>query len=117
MAAAPRRVIGSPSVNRASSAASAGATARMNSTRATLVRLSAAMNPADAVAMHSATPTPATPADLNACSTRPRSETATKASSATPANAARPATCVGVSSVSWRWRTPAVDQATAASAT
>ena len=37
------------------------ATARMNRTRATLVRFSAAMKPADAVAMHSATATPASP--------------------------------------------------------
>ena len=72
-----RRVIGSPSVTRASSAANTGATARMNRTRATLVWLSAAMKLADAVATHSATATPATPTDLNACSTRPRSTTAT----------------------------------------
>ena len=37
IAATVRRVIGSPSVTRASRAASTGATARMNSTRATLV--------------------------------------------------------------------------------
>ena len=72
-----RRVIGSPSVTRASSAASTGATARMNRTRATLVWLSAAMKPPDAIATHSATATPASPTDLNACTTRPRSTTAT----------------------------------------
>ena len=71
----------------------------------------------EAVATHTATATPASPTDLNACTTRPRSTTATYASSAAPANSARPKTCVDVSSVSWRWRTPAVDHATAASAT
>ena len=72
-----RRVIGSPSVTRASSAASTGATARMNSTRATLEWLSAAMKLADAVATHRATPRPAIPTDRNASTTRPRSTTAT----------------------------------------
>ena len=72
-----RRVIGSPSVTRASTAASTGATARMNSTRATLVWLSAAMKLPEAVATHTATATPASPTDLNACTTRPRSTTAT----------------------------------------
>src|SRR3954451_10157400 len=71
----------------------------------------------DAAATHSATATPATPTDLNASSTLPRSTTTTYANSAAAANAARPQTWVGVSSVSWRWRTPAVDHATAASAT
>ncbi len=58
-----RRVIGSRSVTRASRAASTGATARMNRTRATLVWLSAAMKLPDAVATHSATPTPAAPTE------------------------------------------------------
>jgi hypothetical protein len=49
----------------------------MNSTRATLVWLRAAMKLADAVATHSATATPASPTDLNASTTRPRSTTAT----------------------------------------
>ena len=49
----------------------------MNRTRATLVRLSAAMKLPEAVATHSATATPAIPTDLNAWSTRPRSTTAT----------------------------------------
>ena len=89
----------------------------MNRTRATLEWLSAAMKLPDATATHTATATPARPTDRNAASTRPRSTTATYASSATPANAARPATCVAVSSVSWRWSTPAVDHAIAASAT
>ncbi len=89
----------------------------MNSTRATLVWLSAAMKQDEAIATHSATATPASPTERNASTSRPRSTTATYTSSATPANAARPMTCVAVSSVSWRWRTPAVDHATAASAT
>ena len=75
------------------------------------------MKPADAIETHTATPTPARPTDLNAWTTRPRSTTATYPSSAAPAKTARPKTCVGVSSVSWRCRTPAVDHATAASAT
>ena len=112
-----RREIGSPSVTRASSAASTGETARMNSTRATLVWLSATMKPAEATATQTATATPASPTERNAPQTRPRSTTATKASSAAAANAARPKTCVGVSSVSWRCMTPAVDHAIAASAT
>ena len=58
------------------------------------------MKLAEATATHSATATPASPTDRNACGTRPRSTTATYASSATPANTARPNTCVGVSSVS-----------------
>ena len=49
----------------------------MNRTRATLVWLSAAMKLPEAVATHSATATPASPTDLNACTTRPRSTTAT----------------------------------------
>jgi hypothetical protein len=77
IAATVRRVSGSPSVSRASSAASTGATARMNRTRATLVWFSAAMKLADAVATHSATAMPARPTDLNACTTRPRSISAT----------------------------------------
>ena len=72
-----RRVIGSPSVTLASRAAATGASARMNRTRATLVWLSAAMKLPDAVATHSATAMPASPTDLNACTTRPRSTTAT----------------------------------------
>ena len=72
-----RRVIGSPSVTRASSAASMGETARMNRTRATPEWLSAAMKPPEAVATQSATATPASPTDLNASTTRPRSTTAT----------------------------------------
>jgi hypothetical protein len=112
-----RRVSGSPSVTRASSAASTGATARMKSTRATLVWFRAAMKAPDAVATHRATATPASPTERNASTTRPRSTTATYASSATPAKAARPDTWVGVSSVSCRCRTPAVDHAIAARAT
>ena len=77
IAATVRRVIGSPSVTQASRAASTGARARMNRTRATLVWLSAAMKPADAIATHSATARPAIPTDLNASTTRPRSTTAT----------------------------------------
>ena len=77
IATAVRRVIGSPSATRASSAASTGASARMNRTRATLVWLSAAMKLADAIATHTATATPASPTDLNAWTTRPRSTTAT----------------------------------------
>ncbi len=72
-----RRVIGSPSATRASSAARTGATARMNRTRATVVWLSAEMKLPDAVATHSATATPASPTDRNAWTTRPRSMTAT----------------------------------------
>jgi hypothetical protein len=49
----------------------------MNRTRATLVWLRAAMKLHDAVATHNATATPATPTDLNAWITRPRSTTAT----------------------------------------
>ncbi len=112
-----RRVMGSPSMTRASRAASTGATARMNSTRATLVWLSAAMKHDEAIATHSATAMPGSPTERNASTTLPRSTTATYTSSARPAKAARPMTCVLVSSVSWRWRTPAVDHATAASAT
>ena len=54
-----------------------GGDGRMNSTRATLVWLSAEMKLAEAVATHSATATPARPTDLNAWTTRPRSTTAT----------------------------------------
>ena len=99
------------------SAASTGAMARMKSTRATVVWLSAAMNPPEAPAMHAARPTPASPVDRYAARTRPRSATATKSPSATRANSARPATWVAVSSESWRCSTPAVDQAIAARAT
>jgi ketosteroid isomerase-like protein len=102
---------------RASRAASTGDTARMNSTRATLVWFSAAMKELEATATQSATAIPASPTERNACTTRPRSTIATYTSRATPAKAARPATCVAVSSVSWRCSTPAEDQATAASAT
>jgi hypothetical protein len=49
----------------------------MNRTRATVVWLSAEMKLPDAVATHSATATPASPTDRNACMTRPRSTTAT----------------------------------------
>ena len=77
MATSVRRVIGSPSATLASSAASTGASASIKSTRATPVWLSAAMKLADAIAMHSAMPTPGSPTDLNACATRPRSTTAT----------------------------------------
>ena len=72
-----RREIGSPSVTRASSAASMGETARMKSTRATLEWLSAPMKLAEASATHSATPTPGSPIERNASSTRPRSTTVT----------------------------------------
>ena len=71
----------------------------MNSTRATLEWLRAAMKLAEATATHTATATPASPTERNARSTRP-STTATYASSAALANAARPKTCVAVSSVS-----------------
>ena len=77
IAATVRRVIGSPSVTQARSAASTGARARMNRTRATLVWLSAATKLAEAVATHSATAMPARPMDLNDWTTRPRSTTAT----------------------------------------
>ena len=100
MASTVRRVIGSPSVTRASSAASIGETARMNRTRATLAWLSAAMKLPEETATHNATATPASPTERNAWSTRPRSTSATYASSAAPANTARPNTCVAVSSVS-----------------
>ena len=49
----------------------------MNRTRATLVWLSAAMKLPEAIATHSATATPGKLMDLNACTTRPRSTTAT----------------------------------------
>ena len=49
----------------------------MNRTRATLVWLSAAMKLPDATATHPATARPATPTDLKASNTRPRSATAT----------------------------------------
>jgi hypothetical protein len=77
IACAVRRVIGSPSATRASSAASTGAIARMNRTRATVVWLSAAMKLPEAVATHSATATPASPIDRKDSTKRPRSTTAT----------------------------------------
>ncbi len=117
MAIALRRLTGSPRNTRPSSAASTGAMARKNRTRATEVWLSAAMNPPDATAMQAATATPASPIERHAAITRPRSATATNAASATKANTARPATCVAVSIESPRCSTPAVDHAIAASAT
>ena len=116
-ASAVRRPIGSPSSTRASSAASTGEIAWTNSTRATVVWFSAAMNAPEAVARQSARPTPAIPIERQASRKRPRSAIATNSSSANAAKTARPATCVATSSESCRWSTPAVDHATAASAT
>ena len=117
IASAVRRPIASPRKTHPSSAASTGDAAMMNSTRATDVWLSAAMKPAEAAAMQTATPSPATPIERHAARKRPRSATATKSSSAIAANTARPATWVAMSTDSWRCITPAVDHAIAASAT
>ncbi len=56
-----RRVSGSPRVTRASSAESIGEIASRNSTRATGSWLSAAMNPPEEIATHTATATPGEP--------------------------------------------------------
>ena len=99
------------------SAAAIGATACMKSTFATVVWLSATMNDPDATAVQTATTSSARPISVNDATTPRPPENATKAKSASVANTARPATCVAVLTVSSRCRTPALDQASAASAT
>lgn len=74
------------------------------------------MNAPDAIAVVTATPSPAMPIEVNAAIVRPRLRNATKSASATKAKNARPASWVGVSTVSSRCSPPAVDQATAAAA-
>src|SRR3954447_20628188 len=112
-----RALTGSRSAIHASSAASTGAIAWMNSTCATVVWWSATMNDPDAVATHAANAIPARPTERLASTTRPCSLIATHSSSATPANAARTATWVAALTDSPRCRTPALDHARAASAT
>jgi len=75
------------------------------------------MNDPEATATHAANPTPATPTERQASTTRPRSTIATYTATAAAANTARPATCTATPTDSWRCITPAVDHTTAASAT
>ena len=112
-----RRDTASCSAAQAISAAAIGETACMNRTFATVVWLSATMKHDDATAVATATAIPAHPIEVNARTTPPRSENETNASSASTAKNARPATCVAVPTDSSRCRTPALDQASAASAT
>ncbi len=112
-----RRDTDSRSAAHAISAAAIGATACMKSTFATVVWLSATMNVPDAIAVQTATASSARPIEVNALTTRPRFVSATKTNSARAATKARPATCVAVSTDSSRCRTPALDHASAASAT
>ena len=117
IAAPVRRETDSRSAAQAMSAAAIGASACMKSTFATVVWLSATMKLPDATAVQSATATPARPIVAKARTTPSRSVSATKASSAKVAKSARPATWVAVLTVSSRCRTPALDHASAASAT
>src|SRR5580704_7233218 len=89
----------------------------MNSTCATEAWFRATMNDPEATATHAANPTPATPTERQASTTRPRSTIATYTATAAAANTARPATCTATPTDSWRCITPAVDHTTAASAT
>jgi hypothetical protein len=116
MATPALAVTRSRSAIQASSAAAIGETACRKRTFATVEWLRATMKEPDAIAVQTATPRPAMPIERNAAIARPRSRTATKRASATNAKSARPASCVGVSTASSRWRPPAVDQATAAAA-
>jgi hypothetical protein len=75
------------------------------------------MNEPEAIAVQSATATPAVPIDRKAASPRPRVEMVTRPARKRNAKSARPAIWVAVSTVSSRCRTPAVDHATAARAT
>ena len=111
-----RRLIGSPSVIRASRAAAMGDAAWRKSTFATLVWLSATMKEPDAMPVEAAKARPAHPIVRNARHASPRMETNTKAARATVAKTARPASCVAVDRVSSRCNTPAVDHATVARA-
>jgi hypothetical protein len=74
------------------------------------------MKDAEATAVQTATASPERPIDVNARRVWCPSVIVTNASKATVAKSALPATWVAVSTVSSRWRTPAVDHATAASA-
>ena len=75
------------------------------------------MNAPDEAAISAATARPARPLARNEAMTRPRSVNATKTPIPSIANSARPASCVARSTVSSRWKRPAVDHAIAASAT
>ena len=97
--------------------ASSGANACMKSTLATDAWLSAMMKNPDESDISAATASPGRPTARNARTTEPRSETVMNVSRPSTANSARPASCVAVPTWSSRCRTPAVDQATAASAT
>src|SRR3954447_22101912 len=75
------------------------------------------MNEPDASAVETLTPTIAQPLPRIGAAGSRHCAAATKIASAVNANSARPATWVPRPTWSSRWRTPAVDQARAASAT
>ena len=114
MARAIRPETASCRAAQAINAAAMGETACMKSTFATVVWLRPTMKAADAVAHATATAIPVGPIEENARTTPPRSVNETYTSSASTAKNARPATCVAVPTEISRWRTPALDQASAA---
>ena len=75
------------------------------------------MNAPEETAISEAITSPLRPIARKPCTTAPRSAIATKANSPSTAKNARPASCVPIPTESSRWRRPAVDHATAASAT
>ncbi len=75
------------------------------------------MNDPDETAISAAMARPGRPIARKAMSERPRSVAAMKTPIPSIANSARPASCVPRLTVSSRWKSPAVDQAIAASAT
>ncbi len=117
IATAVRRETCSLNPTQAISAAAIGERACMNRTLATVVWLRATMNVLDATAVSAATASSARPIVRKARSVSPRSVKATKRNRAIAAKSARPATCVAAPTESSRCSTPAVDHATAASAT
>src|SRR5712692_6348222 len=116
MASQVRRETGSPNTV-PSTAARIGASACMKRTLATDEWFSATMNEPEEIAISAAIASPPRPTDRNARSTAPCSATATYASSPSTAKRARPASCVPTPTDSSRCKIPAVDHATAASAT